>query len=77
MEIKLVASLPMLLSKEGITKVLISLRGCANWSVPLLFAKPEDRVSCVEAQLKQCRLRSGFPLFANAPIKMELRHSSK
>ena len=33
-----VASLHMLLSKSRITKALIRLRGCAGWSVPVLFA---------------------------------------
>ena len=33
----LVACLDVILSKMGITKALISLRGCAGWSVPLLF----------------------------------------
>ena len=35
----------MKLSKEGIIKALISLRGCAGWSAPLLFAHSEDRFS--------------------------------
>ena len=30
----------MVLSKKRITKALISLRRCAGWSAPLLFAKP-------------------------------------
>ena len=30
----------MLLFKKGITKGLIKLRGCAGWSVPVLFANP-------------------------------------
>ena len=37
-EISLVASFDMVLSKHHITKALISLRGCAGWSAPLLFA---------------------------------------
>ena len=35
----------MILSKEGIIKALIRLRGCAGWSAPLLFAHSEDRFS--------------------------------
>ena len=30
----------MILSSKRITKALISLRGCAGWSAPLLFANP-------------------------------------
>ena len=30
----------MILSSKRITKVLISLRECAGWSAPLLFANP-------------------------------------
>ena len=43
-EISLVASLHMMLSKKRITKVLISLRGCAGGSVPVLFANPRRQV---------------------------------
>ena len=50
-EILSVASLHMILSKKRITKALIRLRGCACWSAPVLFAKPEDRFSRVEAHL--------------------------
>ena len=41
----------MILFKKRITKALISLRGCAGWSAPLLFANPEDRFSCDEAHI--------------------------
>ena len=41
----------MLLSNKRITKMLIRLSGCAGWSVPLLFANPEDRFSCEEAHM--------------------------
>ena len=30
----------MILFDKRLTKALISLRGCAGWSVPLLFGKP-------------------------------------
>ena len=40
----------MILSKKRITKVLIRLRGCAGWSAHVLFANPEDRFTCDEAQ---------------------------
>ena len=43
-EISLVASLDMKLSKKGITKVLIRLRGCAGWSVPVLFENHRRQV---------------------------------
>ena len=39
-EIKLVANLDRILSKKRITKGLISLRGCAGWSAPMLIANP-------------------------------------
>ena len=43
----------MILSKKKrITNALVSLRGCAGWSAPLLFATPEDRFSHVEAHIK-------------------------
>ena len=42
----------MIYSNKQITKELISWRGCANWSAPLLFANPEDRFFCVGAHLK-------------------------
>ena len=51
-EISPVSSLDMILSNKRITKALTSLRACASWSVPLLFANPEDRFSCVEAHIK-------------------------
>ena len=37
----------MILSIKGITKALIRLRGCAGWSVPVLFPNPRRQVlSC-------------------------------
>ena len=50
-EISLVASLDIILSRKRITKELVSLCGCAGWSALVLFANPEDRFSCVEDQL--------------------------
>ena len=50
-EISPVASLDMLLSEKQITMTLISLPGHAGWSVPLLFANPEDRFSLVETHI--------------------------
>ena len=50
-ESSLVASLEMILSDKGITKVLIRLPECAGWSVSLLFANPKDRFSCVGAYI--------------------------
>ena len=38
------ASFDMILSNKQITKPLISLRGCAGWSAPLLFANPRRQV---------------------------------
>ena len=49
----LVPSLDMILSKKRITKVLISLSGCAGWSALFWLANTEDRVSPVEAQVSQ------------------------
>ena len=39
-EVLLVASLDMVLYKARIAKALIRLRGCADWSAPVLFANP-------------------------------------
>ena len=50
-EISLEASLDIILSSKRITKALIRLRGCAGWSVPVLFATTKDRFSSVEFQL--------------------------
>ena len=37
----------MILSNKWVTKMLIRLRWCADWSVPLLFANPQRQVfSC-------------------------------
>ena len=43
-EISLLASLYMIFSNKGITKVLIRLRGCPGWSAPVLFAKLRRQV---------------------------------
>ena len=40
-QISFQASLHMILSKKGITKVLIRLHGCTGWSAPVLFATPQ------------------------------------
>ena len=34
----------MTLLDKGITKALISLRGCAGWSAPVLFVNPRGQV---------------------------------
>ena len=52
-EISLVPSLDMILSKKQITKVLISLRRWAGWSAALLFANPEERFFRIESRLIQ------------------------
>ena len=43
-EISPVPSLHMILTKTRITKALISLRGCAGWSAPVLFTNPRRQV---------------------------------
>ena len=43
-EISPVASLDMIHSKTRILKALISLRGCAGWTAPLLFANLRRQV---------------------------------
>ena len=43
-EISLVASLDMILSKRRITKVLIRLHKCPGWSAPLLFKNPRGHI---------------------------------
>ena len=40
----LVARFDRILFNKQITKALISLRGCAGWSAPLLFANPQRQV---------------------------------
>ena len=50
-ESSLEASLDMILSSKRITKVLISLRGCAGWSASLLFTTPGDRFCGDEAHI--------------------------
>ena len=35
---------------------MISLRGCAGWSPPLLFANPEDRISRVKVHIELSKL---------------------
>ena len=43
-DFSLVASLDITLFYNRIIKALIGLRGCAGWSVPLLFANPRRQV---------------------------------
>ena len=50
-EISLVATLDMRISKKRITKALISLHRCAGWSAPLLFANHKDRFSHLKAHI--------------------------
>ena len=60
-ENSLVAGLDMLLSNTRMTKALIRLRGCAGWSVPLLFTiSTADRFSRVEASTCNKRYRIVF-----------------
>ena len=51
-EILFVVCLDIILSNKRIRKTLIRLHGCAGWSVPLLFANPEDRFSRLGAHMK-------------------------
>ena len=53
-EKSLVASLDMILSKKRITKALIRLRGCAGWSVPVLFTNPQRQVFSRQGPYKSC-----------------------
>ena len=41
----------MILSNKRITEALTSLRGCAGWSAPLLFANHEDKFSQAVAHI--------------------------
>ena len=43
-EVSLGASLNTILFNLRIAKALNRLRGCASWSVPLLFADPDGRI---------------------------------
>ena len=42
---KLVASSGVMLFNKGMTKALIRLRGCTDWSGLLLLANPKDRLN--------------------------------
>ena len=42
LEILVIASRGIILSRQRTTKALIRLRGCAGWSAPLLFAKQKQ-----------------------------------
>ena len=59
----------MILSKYRITKALIRLRGCAGWSVHVLFAIPKDRFSPVEAHIILCQ--KGITSNNTMPILIE------
>ena len=48
----LAASLDMILSNKGITKMLIRLRGCAGWSAFFVVSKHRRQVSCIEAHIE-------------------------
>ena len=63
-EISLEANLDLIISKNRITKILINLRGCAGWSVPLLFANSRSQgFSCrgpfVSSEARCVDLHSG------------------
>ena len=49
--VKFVASIDMIFSIKGITKVLISLCACEGWSAPLFVANSQRQVSCVQAHI--------------------------
>ena len=50
----------MILFQLAITKVLIRLHRCADWSAPLLFANPEDGPSSIEAHISLCSYLAGL-----------------
>ena len=50
-EISHEARLDIKLSNKQTINALLSLRGWAQWYVPLFFAKPRDRFSPIQAQL--------------------------
>ena len=52
----------MIFSNKGITKVLIRLCRCTGWSVPLLFANPEDRLPCVEVNIVRPLFILAYPI---------------
>ena len=54
-EILFVSSLDLILSKKRITKALISLRECAGWSAPLLFANHRRQVFSRRGPDKLCK----------------------
>ena len=49
--IMLVANLDMILSFKQITEALIRLYKCRGWCAPLFISNPEDRFSCIKAQI--------------------------
>ena len=69
LEISSVARLHMILSKKKITKVLIRLRGCAGWSVPVLFASSSRQVFSHRGPI----IRPQY-LAAYAFLKSEFKH---
>ena len=54
------ASIDILLSREQITKELISLTGCTGWPAPLLFASNKIWYSCGRAHLRPNKIKSVF-----------------
>ena len=55
----------MILLVKRITKALISQRGSAGWSAPLLFANPQDRFSRVDAHISYSS-KVGYPSYEQA-----------
>ena len=53
-----IASIHILLSEQRTTKVLISLRGCAGWSAPLLFAYGIRHVFAWPGPIREVLLRN-------------------
>ena len=64
----------MIISKKGITKALIRLRGCAGWSAPVLFANPRGQVFTCRGQnvLKSLKI---VIVKANSADPDEMPHS--
>ena len=71
----------MILSYKQMTKVLISLYGCAGWSAPLFFRNPKDRFSRIEANMVKAKdlclnfiYSSSIWLFWVEYLKQIIRH---
>ena len=67
----------MVLYKTPIANVLISLRRCAGWSVPVLFANPGRQVFLCRGPYCQCTQSVGSPFNLNIQMYITMTHEGK